>query len=224
MSNPEKYVPKHRAPGAHKLRKETPKRVLRKTFVMTGVAVAATGVAVSGGMVSGTAEYSVADAPVTGGAADQAEQSADRGAEIAAERVADREVVVTRAERRKAVDPARKALLSTAPGPATAREESLDDADPRDIAKALLPEYGFDASQFSCLDQLYVSESNWRIDADNPTSSAYGIPQALTQTHDLPEGYMTSAEVQIRWGLEYIASRYGTPCSAWGFKAGNGWY
>jgi hypothetical protein len=35
---------------------------------------------------------------------------------------------------------------------------------------------------------------------------------------------MTSAESQIRWGLEYIRDTYGTPCSAWSFKAGNGWY
>jgi hypothetical protein len=62
------------------------------------------------------------------------------------------------------------------------------------MARALLPEFGFVASQFGCLDQLYISESNWRVDADNPTSSAYGIPQALTGgTHDnLPVDYMTT--------------------------------
>jgi hypothetical protein len=69
-----------------------------------------------------------------------------------------------------------------------------------------------------------MSESGWRIDADNPTSSAYGIPQALTELHDLPADYMTSAESQIRWGLEYIQDAYGTPCSAWSFKSGHGWY
>ncbi len=62
------------------------------------------------------------------------------------------------------------------------------------------------------------------MDADNPTSSAYGIPQALTSMHDLPPGYMTSAEVQIRWGLEYIQDSYGSPCSAWEFKQSNNWY
>ena len=79
-------------------------------------------------------------------------------------------------------------------------------------------------SQFGCLDSLYESESGWRIDADNPSSSAYGIPQALTATHDLPAGYMTDAEVQIRWGLGYISDRYGSPCGAWAFKQGHGWY
>jgi hypothetical protein len=133
-------------------------------------------------------------------------------------------VPVSRSDRRGATDATKRAALSVAKGPAVTRTEDLSSADPRDIARALLPQFGFDASQFSCLDSLYVSESDWRIDADNPTSSAYGIPQALTQLHDLPSDYMTSAESQIRWGLGYIQDTYGTPCSAWSFKAGNGWY
>jgi hypothetical protein len=35
---------------------------------------------------------------------------------------------------------------------------------------------------------------------------------------------MTSAEVQIRWGLDYIEDSYGSPCSAWSFKQANNWY
>ena len=56
--------------------------------------------------------------------------------------------------------------------------------------------------------------------ADNPTSSAYGIPQALTSMHDLPADYMTSAEAQIRWGLEYIQDSYGTPVQRLVLQAG----
>ena len=93
-----------------------------------------------------------------------------------------------------------------------------------DIAKALLPSYGFDLSQFSCLDSLYLSESGWRVNADNPSSSAYGIPQALTSGRDMPAGYFSSAEVQIKWGLEYIQNSYGSPCNAWAFKSSHGWY
>jgi hypothetical protein len=115
------------------------------------------------------------------------------------------------------VDQARKT-------PRSQSEDDLSDLDPRDIGRALLPEYGFSADQFACLDALYVSESDWDVNADNPTSSAYGIPQALTETHDMPPGYFTDAEVQIRWGLEYIKDSYGTPCSAWEFKQSNNWY
>ena len=61
--------------------------------------------------------------------------------------------------------------------------------------------------------------------ADNPTSSAYGIPQALTGgTHDLPADYMTNPVSQIEWGLWYIENSYGSPCSAWEFKQANNWY
>ncbi len=131
---------------------------------------------------------------------------------------------MSRSDRRTATDAGKAAALSPVNSPAAARKEDLSDEDPRVIAAALLPEYGFGPEQFACLDSLYVSESGWRIDADNPTSSAYGIPQALTQLHDLPDGYLTSAEVQIRWGLEYIQDAYGTPCGAWAFKQGHNWY
>ena len=69
-----------------------------------------------------------------------------------------------------------------------------------------------------------MSESDWDPRADNPTSSAYGIPQALTETHDLPADYMTNPVTQIEWGLDYIRSSYGTPCAAWEFKQANNWY
>ncbi len=121
--------------------------------------------------------------------------------------------VVSRSARR---DLGKAQALSVAASAAVSRSEDLSDGDPREIAQTV-PLDGFSADQFSCLDSRYVSESNWRIDADNPTSSAYGI-RALTQLHDLPADYMTSAESQIRWGPEYIQDTYGTPYSAWSFK------
>ena len=105
-----------------------------------------------------------------------------------------------------------------------AGSEDLRAADPRALAQAMLTEFGFTAGDFACLDLLWEKESGWDPSADNPTSSAYGIPQALTQLHDLPADYMTSAESQIRWGLEYIAGRYGTPCNADSFKRSHGFY
>lgn len=190
-------------------------------MLVSGVAaVGVTGVSVAGGVVAGSSGATTANLTAGG----QSGHTVDQAQTRAVAKAAAARVVVSRSDRRAATDPAKASLLSGDTGPATAREENLDTADPRDIAKALLPEYGFSSSEFSCLDPLYTGESGWRVDADNPSSSAYGIPQALTATHDMPEGYMTSAEVQIRWGLEYIANRYGTPCSAWGFKQGHGWY
>lgn len=208
----EKYVPKHRAAPSATIAKGAPRRIVRSTVLFSGLAVAATAGAVSTG---------VAATPL---AMDQAAQGLPGGASTASLDLVERSAPVSRSDRREAADPAKEAALSQQGGPAVTRTEDLSDDDPRDIGRALLAEFGFSSDQFGCLDSLYESESGWRIDADNPTSSAYGIPQALTQLHDLPADYMTSAESQIRWGLGYIADTYGSPCSAWSFKQGHGWY
>ena len=220
MPSAQKYVPKHRAPGKHKARR-VPSQALRTSLVLTGVAAAVTGASVANGVLNGPEVTPMAAA---GGTVAAARSTSE--ATLTVEELVRRaeQAPVSRSDRRGRRDAAKAAALSVDPGHAVTREESLADAAPRDIARALLPLYGFDSSQFSCLDSLYVSESDWRVDADNPTSSAYGIPQALTQLHDLPADYMTSAESQIRWGLEYIQDTYGTPCSAWSFKQGNNWY
>ncbi|MGN0063021.1 MAG: lytic transglycosylase domain-containing protein [Nocardioides sp.] len=222
MSETDKYVPKHRAPGRHKAVTSRRTRVVRTSLAMTSLAAVATGATVATGV--GFTDDATRDASLLAGA-DLGAAVADTGAdEQAAEILANRDDVVSRSDRRGETDSVKQAALTQAGGVAVTREENLATGDPRDIARVLLSEYGFAASEFSCLDSLYASESGWRVDADNPSSSAYGIPQALTATHDLPEGYMTSAEVQIRWGLEYIKNRYGTPCAAWSFKSSRGWY
>ncbi len=90
----------------------------------------------------------------------------------------------------------------------------------------MLPAYGWDSSQFACLDQLWIGESNWDHTATNPTSGAYGIPQALPPGKMSTAGpdWRTNPATQIEWGLKYISLSYGTPCSANQFKLANGWY
>ncbi|MEJ7756439.1 MAG: hypothetical protein WKF83_09075 [Nocardioidaceae bacterium] len=102
----------------------------------------------------------------------------------------------------------------------------VDTSDPQGIARAMLADYGWSESEFSCLDALWVGESNWQVDADNPTSSAYGIPQALPGEKMASAGadWLTNPATQIEWGLGYIQASYGTPCSANSFKLSNGWY
>ena len=210
-----KYVPRHRTVRERSLAQQAQRTVVRNAAVLSTAAVAATGAVVVNGVVNGgdvtaaTMSSSVSDAtsePLT-------DAELDEGRDL-----------LSRSDSRDRKDKAKEASLDQSQGGAVTGSESLDASDPRDIARALLPEYGFSADQFGCLDALYVSESNWRVDADNPTSSAYGIPQALTETHDMPPGYFTSAEVQIRWGLDYIQDSYGSPCSAWDFKQSNNWY
>lgn len=83
---------------------------------------------------------------------------------------------------------------------------------------------GWSGAQWSALQQLWMRESGWRTDADNPSSSAYGIPQALTATHGLGDKYKNDPRTQIAWGLNYIAGRYGNPANAWNFWQKNHWY
>ena len=135
-------------------------------------------------------------------------------------------VPVSRSDRRDAVDPDKAQALAQPGGQAVTGTESLSDEDPRIIARALLAEFGFSADQFGCLDSLWSSESGWRVNADNPSSSAYGIPQALpgSKMSSFGADWATNPITQIRWGLDYISDRYGSPCSAWSFKQGRGWY
>ena len=225
MSKSDKYVPKHRVPGKHKAVR-APRRALRTGVVLTGLAAAATGVSVTGGLAASDPDVltpAAADVATAtpSPSADATTEAAGSTADATTLERSSRQVASRSARR---TDKAKATTLAMSGGSAVTRSEKLSEGDPRDIARALLPAYGFSSDQFSCLDSLYVSESDWRIDADNPTSSAYGIPQALTELHELPADYMTSAESQIRWGLEYIQDTYGTPCSAWSFKQGNGWY
>jgi hypothetical protein len=97
---------------------------------------------------------------------------------------------------------------------------------PKEVAMNLLPDHGWSQSQFSCLEKLWNKESRWRTDADNPTSTAYGIPQALPGNRMAAYGkdWRTNAVTQIKWGLDYIEATYGSPCSAWGHSQAKGWY
>lgn len=87
-------------------------------------------------------------------------------------------------------------------------------------------QYSWGEDQHSCLVELWNRESGWRHTADNPTSSAYGIPQALPGSKMASAGadWKTNPETQIKWGLKYINNRYETPCGAWSAFKKKGWY
>lgn len=93
-------------------------------------------------------------------------------------------------------------------------------------ARAMIGEYGWGGDQFGCLESLWTRESNWNYQAYNGSSGATGIPQALPGSKMASAGsdWQTNATTQIRWGLGYIASVYGTPCNAWGHSNATGWY
>jgi hypothetical protein len=95
----------------------------------------------------------------------------------------------------------------------------------RALGKQMAAQRGWTGQQWYCLERLWTRESNWRTNADNPNSSAYGIPQAMGGAMaSAGADWRTNPATQIRWGLGYIGNRYGTPCGAWGHFLSHHWY
>jgi hypothetical protein len=111
---------------------------------------------------------------------------------------------------------------------ATVTEPSVTEpsGSPEQIAQQMLGKFGWSASQFSCLQPLWEHESGWSVTAENPSSGAYGIAQALPASQMASAGsdWQTNAATQIKWGLTYIQGRYGSPCGAWAHEESVGWY
>ena len=109
----------------------------------------------------------------------------------------------------------------TGPIPASCQEYSGN----RAIGCALMLEAGHGLDQFPCLEKLWTKESGWTTTSSNP-NVAYGIPQALPGSKMATYGsdWQTNPATQIKWGLNYIKSRYSTPCGAWQHFLDTGWY
>jgi hypothetical protein len=85
---------------------------------------------------------------------------------------------------------------------------------------------GWESDQYSCLVTLWERESNWRVNAKNKSSGAYGIPQSLPGAKMASEGadWLTNPQTQINWGLKYIKGRYGSACGALAHSNKFNWY
>ncbi|MEZ5185336.1 MAG: hypothetical protein R2720_06300 [Candidatus Nanopelagicales bacterium] len=86
--------------------------------------------------------------------------------------------------------------------------------------------YGWGADQFAALEQLWQRESGWSQTAHNSSSGAHGIPQALpgSKMGMFGADWATNPETQIKWGLHYIKSVYGSPSGALASSHSRGWY
>ena len=211
----------HRSAPSRRTRR---RRTARLAGLLTAASLGVTGLAVGGGVLlqslptAGSDEYSTVALSASHPLRELTE------AELA-ERDADR---LSRSAQRvpAAAELSKANSLSNASGPARTGVEDLSNADPRTLAKALMPQFGMSASEFDCLDAVWSQESGWNVHADNPTSSAYGIPQALPGSKMASAGpdWENNPITQIKWGLGYIKARYGSACGAADFKSGNGWY
>ena len=166
-----------------------PQAALRTSLTLSAMAVVGTGLAVSGGALAASAAAADADlvgrscvatgTPSTSAATTLAAASRrrHRGRRRRARPAGD----PRRPPRPRPTPPRPTCSPSVAPRPTT-RSPAPRTSPTRTratIARALLAEFGFAESQFGCLDSLWERESHWNPFAENPSSGAYGIPQAL---------------------------------------------
>ncbi|MYS15046.1 transglycosylase SLT domain-containing protein [Streptomyces sp. SID4982] len=92
----------------------------------------------------------------------------------------------------------------------------------RSVAHKMIP----DAAQYNAFSKIVEHESGWNVSARNSSSGAYGLVQALPASKMSSAGsdWKTNPATQIKWGLDYMNSRYGSPTQAWSFWQANGWY
>ena len=115
---------------------------------------------------------------------------------------------------------------SSTPAPSANPGAGTDPDSAKAIARSMMAGHGWGDSEFTCLESLWTRESNWNYQAENASSGAYGIPQALpgSKMSEVADDWATNPTTQITWGLNYISGRYGTPCSAWAHSESVGWY
>jgi hypothetical protein len=157
-------------------------------------------------------------------AASRGERTADRTAAAQAQAAADAAKVAADEAARVAAEQAAAAKAQAEAAAARPGQGTAAAAAPagsyQDYARAKVGD-----GQFGCLQNLWGKESGWNPNAQNPSSSAYGIPQLLDSTWagtgiaKTSDGYR-----QIDAGLVYIDKAYGSPCGAWGHSQSTGWY
>ncbi|MFB7335925.1 transglycosylase SLT domain-containing protein [Streptomyces adustus] len=110
--------------------------------------------------------------------------------------------------------------LALAAAPAQAASTSASSA--QAIAHRMIP----DAAQYNAFNQIVTHESGWNHTATNSSSGAYGLVQALPGSKMASAGsdWKTNPATQIKWGLDYMNSRYGSPVQAWDFWQTHHWY
>ncbi|WP_351226146.1 transglycosylase SLT domain-containing protein [Streptomyces sp. NPDC002133] len=102
-----------------------------------------------------------------------------------------------------------------------ATQSSYTVAEVQAMARQMIP-----GDQFQCFSNIVDHESTWNYRATNPSSGAYGLVQALPGSKMASAGadWQTNPATQIKWGLNYMNDRYGSPCGAWSFWQANHWY
>jgi hypothetical protein len=236
------YHGRHRHSASTGRRRSQPQRsglvrALRRPAVTSSILLAVLATSAAGLQAGGGKSPSTAAFTVSTDAIDQANELSDTQIEDMTRLAADRNganVSIAAAQEGDRVRALAAAKAAAAARQAAAEKAARDkvraalaakkqallanaQADPRAAARALLGDFGFDDSQWGCLDKLWMGESGWRYTASNSSSGAYGIPQALpgSKMAGVGSDWQTNPVTQIKWGLSYIKRSYGTPCGAW---------
>ncbi|WP_234543408.1 transglycosylase SLT domain-containing protein [Streptomyces shenzhenensis] len=108
--------------------------------------------------------------------------------------------------------------LTAAPAQAATTSASSAQA----IAHKMIP----DPAQYNAFSRIVAHESGWNPSATNSSSGACGLVQALPGSKMASAGsdWKSNPATQIKWGLDYMNSRYGSPAAAWTFWQAHGWY
>ncbi|MFF6988239.1 lytic transglycosylase domain-containing protein [Streptomyces sp. NPDC010273] len=158
----------------------------------------------------------------------QADASAKKDAEESARLAAAKTAVAKKAAAEKAEKEAKEKAEAKA---ASAKVSSSSSSFPvqssytvaqiQSMAASMVP-----SGQFQCFSNIVDHESSWNYRAVNASSGAYGLFQALpgSKMSSVGSDWQTNPATQIKWGLNYMDSRYGSPCEAWSFWQANSWY
>ncbi|MER5686472.1 transglycosylase SLT domain-containing protein [Streptomyces sp. NPDC002205] len=124
-------------------------------------------------------------------------------------------------ERQAKKDAERASRSEVRSASAFATQSSYTVAEVQAMARQMIP-----SDQFQCFSNIVNHESSWNYRATNAGSGAYGLVQALPGSKMASAGadWQTNPATQIKWGLNYMDSRYGSPCGAWSFWQANSWY
>lgn len=85
---------------------------------------------------------------------------------------------------------------------------------------------GIPTNEMAGYSQIIAAESGWNPHATNPSSGAYGLPQALPGSKMASAGsdWRTNPITQLKWMKSYVNGRYGSIGRALAFRRSVGWY
>ena len=92
--------------------------------------------------------------------------------------------------------------------------------------KHWMKQAGIPKSWYEDLNWIINHESGWRVNATNPGSGAYGIPQSLPGNKMASAGkdWRTNPITQLKWMYSYVKGRYGNASNAKHFWQTHNWY